>query len=105
VHVLGAATRGEFRPEDLMCCARIGAALVGSGFAVADKVTAAIIARWSRAPVTAFLVSRSVAYLQATNQLDDLDFILDHVDDDLETVATLRAGELVCAADALACCG
>lgn len=105
VYVLGAATRGEFREEDQLCCARIAAALAAAGFALGDDATAAMIARWSSAPPTAFLGSRSVAYLRATNQLADLAFILEHSDDDLDTAALLSAGELVCAADALSSCG
>ena len=105
VHVLGAATRGQFREEDQLCCARIAAALAACGFALGDDATADVIARWSDAAATAFLGSRSVAYLRATRQLDDLDFILEHSDDDLDLVALHCDGELVCAATAIASCG
>jgi len=105
VHLLGAATRGQFREEDQMCCALIAAGLVAGGFELGDLPTGAMIARWSGAPREAFLHSRSVAYLRATHRMDDLAFILEHFDDDLDTVATLCAGELVCAADAIASCG
>jgi 2-phosphosulfolactate phosphatase len=94
VAVLGAASRGEFRPEDQLLCAFIAGSLVRAGFMAGDDETAACIARWWGAPPGAFLASRSVRYLRATGQLDDLAFILRHVDD-LDAVFRLHAGELV----------
>jgi 2-phosphosulfolactate phosphatase len=94
VTVLGAPTRGEFREEDQMCCGLIAETLLGSGFAVGDRDTAACVERWSGAPPDAFLRSKSVAYLRATGQLRDLEFILGHFDD-LRGVYALDAGEVV----------
>ena len=94
VAVLGAATRGQFRDEDQLCCAFIAGWLAEAGFAVEDEQTAALIARWSGAPPEAFLGSESVSYLRRTGQLDDLDFILRHVDD-LDAVFCLHAGEII----------
>jgi 2-phosphosulfolactate phosphatase len=97
VTVLGAATRGQFREEDQLLCAFIAGALVDAGFAIEDEATAVLIARWSSAPVEALLVSKSVEYLRRSGQLDDLDFILTHVDD-LDEVFRLHAGEILPAA-------
>jgi 2-phosphosulfolactate phosphatase len=93
VVILGAAARGQFRQEDQLCCAFIAGRLAGAGFTVENEETAAMIARWSGAPADAFLGSESVSYLRRTGQLDDLDFIVRHVDD-LDSVFRLHAGEL-----------
>lgn len=93
VAVIGAGTRGQFREEDQLCCAWIAEALVRAGYRPKDEETAAIIARWSGAPVTAFTESQSVEYLRRTDQLRDLEFIFDHVDD-LRAVFALSDGAL-----------
>ena len=94
VAVIGAGSRGEFRPEDQLCCAWIAEGLVGSGYVVANPATFEIIERWRGQPVDSFLQSQSVAYLQRTNQLRDLDYILAHVDD-LQAVFLLENDHLV----------
>jgi 2-phosphosulfolactate phosphatase len=81
VTLIGAGTRGEFREEDQMCCAWIADALIQSGFAAEDDITRRLVERWRGAPHDAFLMSKSVAYLQRSGQLRDLDFILEHFDD------------------------
>jgi 2-phosphosulfolactate phosphatase len=101
VAVLGAGTRGEFREEDQMCCAWIAGQLIEQGYGAANPETARLVTRWSGAPVEAFLVSRSVDYLRRSGQLDDLVFVLAHVND-LGLVATLRDDEVCCAAGAIA---
>jgi 2-phosphosulfolactate phosphatase len=93
IAVIGAGTRGEFREEDQLCCAWIAEGFVSAGYEP-TKTTADIIARWSGVSVDAFLGSQSIEYLRRTDQLDDLEFILDHVDDVDATVA-LRNGRLV----------
>jgi 2-phosphosulfolactate phosphatase len=93
IAVVGAGTRGEFREEDQLCCAWIAEGFVRAGYEPV-KTTADIIARWRGAPAGAFLGSRSIEYLRRTGQLDDLEFILDHVDDIDATVA-LRHGQLI----------
>jgi 2-phosphosulfolactate phosphatase len=80
VLILGAGTRGEFREEDQLCCAWIAQALVAAGFD-SDAATLELIARWQGAPVTAITGGKSAAYLIASGQLVDLEFILSHVDD------------------------
>jgi 2-phosphosulfolactate phosphatase len=90
VTLIGAGTRGEFREEDQMCCAWIADALIQSGFASEDEITLRLVERWRGAPHDAFLMSKSVAYLQRTGQLRDLDFILSHFDD-VDTPHTVTA--------------
>lgn len=94
VLLLGADSRGEFRDEDQLCCARIGAKLVAAGYAVVDAATEHVLEHWAGAPDDAFLDGRSAEYLRATEQQADLHFILAHVDD-LEAVFALEAGEVV----------
>lgn len=96
VAVVGAGSRNEFREEDQLCCAWIAEALVKAGFAAGDRETETIIARWSGAPPTAFLHSKSVEYLRRTDQLRDLDYVLGHVDD-LRAVFTIRDGAVAMA--------
>jgi 2-phosphosulfolactate phosphatase len=94
VAIIGAGTRGEFREEDQMCCAWIADGLLQAGFEAANDQTAEIAARWRNAPVEAFLVSNSVAYLKRSGQLRDLDFVLAHIDD-LPAVFPLVGDEVV----------
>jgi len=94
ITLIGAATHGAFREEDQLCCARIAESLLTAGFTVGDEQTRAVVDRWSGAPPEALLTSASVAYLRATDQLADLEFILRHVDD-LSTAFALARGEVV----------
>jgi 2-phosphosulfolactate phosphatase len=92
VTLIGAGTHGKFREEDQMCCAWIAAGLIDSGFAPEDDTTLHLAKRWRAAPRDAFLVSQSVAYLQRSGQLRDLDFILSHFDD-VDTPGKVSANE------------
>jgi len=94
VAVLGAASRGEFREEDQMCCAQIAAALLDAGYAPQDRTTTELVERWRDAPADAWVGSHSAAYLRRTGQVDDLDFILGHLHD-LSDVYQLQHGEVV----------
>jgi 2-phosphosulfolactate phosphatase len=94
VALIGAETRGEFRREDQLCCAWIAAALVERGFACADADTEAVIARWSGAEVETIAEGHSADYLRRSGQLDDLDYVIEHVDD-LSMTFTLDGLELV----------
>ncbi len=93
VRLVGADSRGEFREEDQLCCARIGGALVKRGFEPVDDLTADVLGRWATAPDDAFLGGRSARYLEDTGQTHDLEFVLDHVDD-LDAVFPITDGEL-----------
>jgi 2-phosphosulfolactate phosphatase len=81
VALLGAGSRGEFREEDQICCAWIGVRLLRAGYQPGNAATREVLRRWALAAACDCLVSRSVDYLVRTNQLADLLFILDHVDD------------------------
>jgi 2-phosphosulfolactate phosphatase len=94
VVVLGAGTRGEFREEDQLCCAWIARELVAAGYAPHDERTRKLIRRWSDEPVEGMLVSNSVAYLRETEQEDDLEFIMSHVDD-VDGAFEMRGNRLV----------
>ena len=99
VALIGAGTRGEFREEDQICCAWIAARLMDYGYGVANPETQALIERWRHAPAEACLVSRSVDYLRRSGQLDDLDFILDHLND-VKHAHTIRGSEVLLASAA-----
>ena len=94
VMLLAAASRGEFREEDQLCCAWIAARLADNGYEAADARTAQLVDRWATAPADALTASRSVAYLADTGQLRDLEFVLEHVDD-LGQAFRMQAGEVV----------
>jgi 2-phosphosulfolactate phosphatase len=96
VALLGAPTHGQFREEDQMCCGLIAAELVQAGYRLADTRTKEVVARWSDAPHDAFLVSASVRYLRRSGQMEDLQFILEHIDD-LDRPLVCRAGEVIAA--------
>jgi 2-phosphosulfolactate phosphatase len=93
VTLIGAGTNGEFREEDQMCCAWIARGLLDLGFEPEDAITLSLVRRWQAEPYNAFLMSRSVAYLERSGQLRDLDFILDHFDD-VDVPGVVRANEL-----------
>lgn len=80
VVILGAGTRGEFREEDQLCAAWIAGALIDGG-ADADEATAQLAARWTDVGVAGILDGKSAAYLRASDQIDDLDFVVAHIDD------------------------
>lgn len=88
----GAGTRGEFREEDQLCCAWIAAVLLAGG-ATAEPETRGLIDRWDGAPVTRIGEAKSGAYLRASGQLHDLEFIVSHVDD-LDTSFVMRGDEV-----------
>ena len=94
VAVIGAGTRDEFREEDQMCCAWLADALMDSGYRPKNQATADLIERWRGARTDAWVGGNSAAYLCNSGQLEDLDFILGHVDD-LRAVYSLRDGEVV----------
>lgn len=96
VAILGAGTRGEFREEDQICCAWIAARLLDRGFVAGDAFTAGLAARLGRAPADACVVSKSVAFLRRSNQLEDLHFVLSHVND-LDTVFRMEGDKVVAA--------
>jgi 2-phosphosulfolactate phosphatase len=94
IALLGAGSRGNFREEDQLCCAWIGAELAQHGYAPQDRNTSEILGRWAKAQANDCLTSKSVEYLKRTGQLADLDFILNRIND-LDEIFVLERGEVV----------
>lgn len=93
VWIIGAGTRGEFREEDILCCAWIARELVKRGYAPRDVPTQEIIDEWADRPVEAILDGKSAQFLKVSGQSEDLDFVLNHVND-LDCLACQIDGEL-----------
>ena len=93
VLLVGAGTRGEFRPEDQLCCAWMASALLSAGYE-ADEQTLQMAERWSDVDAEAIRTSNSAAYLLSSGQQDDLEFVLSHVGDVNQTFV-LRGGEVL----------
>jgi 2-phosphosulfolactate phosphatase len=96
VAVIGAGSRGEFREEDQMCCAWIGAELMKNGYEPKETRTVEIIERWRDMPASACGTGSSAKYLVSSNQARDLEFILTHVND-LEAAFLLNRDEVLMA--------
>ena len=94
VLLLAGESRGEFRDEDRLCCARIGRRLFEAGFEPRNVLVEELVKRWGDAPDDAFMSGHSVRYLSDTGQLHDAEFVLEHIDD-LDSVYEMRGGELV----------
>ena len=76
-----------------MCCAWIAEGLMASGFEARNDNTARLVDRWSGASLDPLRAGHSAQYLRDTGQLDDLDFVLAHVDD-IDAVFPYQAGEV-----------
>lgn len=94
IALIGAGSRNEFREEDQMCCAWIGRELLQAGFDPETEETLAVVDRWKSAAADACLVSHSADYLIRSDQMDDLEFVLNHVND-LDAVFQLVDNEVV----------
>ena len=81
IALIGAGSRNEFREEDQICCAWIGKELLKDGFEAETQQTIDVINRWGGASAEACLMSHSADYLIRSNQMDDLEFVLNHVND------------------------
>lgn len=97
IALLGAATRGEFREEDQLCCAWIALELSQLGHTPENPSTLALMEQWGNASVRACACGNSAAYLRRSGQLDDLNFILSHVND-VPLAFRMADGELLPAA-------
>ncbi len=93
IALLGASIRGEFREEDQLCCAWIASELERLGHEPENPSTRALIDQWQHEPVRACASGNSAAYLRRSGQLDDLNFILSHVND-VPLAFRLAEGEL-----------
>lgn len=96
IALLGAGSRGEFREEDQIGCAWVAADLMKSGYVAEDRRTSEIVERWRNSTAHDCLISRSVAYLKRTNQMEDLEFILERVND-LDETYLVEDNEVVAA--------
>jgi 2-phosphosulfolactate phosphatase len=96
IAVIGAGTRGVFRREDQMGCARVAEQLLGLGYFAENQETEDCIARWRGVEPDEIRGGRSADYLRRSGQEEDLEFVLAHIDD-LDTVPSLADGELVAA--------
>lgn len=92
--VTGAGNYSEFREEDQMCCAWLAECLLNLGYLPADRNTVDIVRRWSDKPVDAWLANKSASYLRKSGQVDDLEFILEHVAD-LDFSCSLKNEEVL----------
>lgn len=93
IAILGAGTRGQFRREDQMCCAWIAEILLSSGYEAETPNTREYIYRWSGVSPDKAAESESADYLKDSGQVDDLEFVLKHIDD-LDIVPELIKYEL-----------
>jgi len=91
---LGAGSRGEFREEDQICCAWMAEILVASGFEPENRDTELLIKRWSGASPQAARQSKSADFLVRTSQVEDLEFILTHIND-IPAAFKIEGGELI----------
>jgi 2-phosphosulfolactate phosphatase len=94
IAIVGAGTRGQFRREDQIGCARVGEALLTLGYQPEGQSTMECIERWHGVPLEVIREGRSADYLVRSGQQEDLEFVLSHIDD-VETVPWLATGEFV----------
>jgi 2-phosphosulfolactate phosphatase len=92
VVLVGAGTRGEFRIEDQLCCARIGAYLLAAGYH-ASGATRRLIDRWATHDLAVVRKGHSAAFLLQSGQADDLEFVLEH-ENDISDAYVFRNGEI-----------
>jgi 2-phosphosulfolactate phosphatase len=92
--LMGAETRGSFREEDKLCCAWIAAGLLEQGYVVGDSRTRSLVRTWAQRGPEAIFGGDSSQYLLGTGQLEDLRFILDHIND-LDCVAYRKDDEVI----------
>jgi 2-phosphosulfolactate phosphatase len=103
IAVIGAGTKGEFREEDQMCCAWVADILTNLGYRPDGRATEEIIERWRGATAKDWVHGKSAAYLRRSGQLEDLEFILGHIDD-LDALFLLRDGEVIVESTATRAC-
>ena len=96
IAILGAGTRGQFRREDQMGCAWVAERLIQAGYKAETPQTSDYVSQWKGVNPEIVRAGRSAEYLRQSNQEQDLEFILNHIDD-LDTVPALVDGELVMA--------
>jgi 2-phosphosulfolactate phosphatase len=98
VMLIAGESRGEFREEDRLCCARIARRLLEAGYEPDSAFVEELVNLWADAPDDSFLGGHSVRYLAETGQYHDVEFVLGHIND-LDLVFELQRGELVVSSD------
>ena len=98
IAVLGAGSRGQFRREDQIACAWVAEKLLAAGYHPETQTTSDLISRWHNANANEIRSGKSAEYLNRSGQIQDLEFILHHIDD-LDTVPSLVNGELISVSD------
>jgi 2-phosphosulfolactate phosphatase len=93
VLLVAGESRGEFREEDRLCCARIARRLLEHGFEPYNAFVEKLVEHWGDARDDCFLDGHSVQYLRDTGQYHDVEFTVSHIDD-VDGVFELREGEL-----------
>jgi phosphosulfolactate phosphohydrolase-like enzyme len=81
IAIIGAGEDGDFRCEDQMAAAHIGAHLLAAGFECENPVTAGIVQRWADVDLDVATWGKSAAELKALGRGSDVDFIVRHADD------------------------
>lgn len=94
IAIIGAGTRGQFRREDLMGCAWLGEKLQKRGFESGNVLTTGYLMRWKGYGAENIRDGRSAEYLTRTEQVKDLDFTIEHIDD-ADIVPALVNGEII----------
>jgi 2-phosphosulfolactate phosphatase len=94
IALIGAGNYSEFREEDQMCCAWLAEHLMDLGYRAADRNTLDLVNRWKNQPVDAWTANKSAKYLRESGQLEDLEFVLQHVAD-LNAPCVLTNNEVV----------
>ncbi len=94
VAIIGAGSRGDFREEDQMGCARIARELFKFGYRPETPRTEEIVEIWGSKKLDAIVNGRSADYLRRSGQEEDLSFVLNHLDD-LDLVAKICGDEAV----------
>jgi len=77
-----------------MCCALIAEELINGGYEPENQATLDIVGRWSGTLPSACTQGKSAAYLRSSGQLDDLEFVLSHIND-VNAVFKLDSDEIV----------
>lgn len=111
IALLGAGSRGKFREEDQIGCAWIAALLERAGYVPENAASAGIVNRWGNATARDCLESKSVEYLRRTDQMKDLRFIMDRINDleepfivDAQSLVTPVRSSIPSGRDPRACC-
>lgn len=94
VALIAAGTKGKMRAEDELGAAWLGAALAGLGWRPEDEATRLEVERWRDYDTAQLRLGPSANYLRETEQAEDIDFVIDHVND-LDLVVAIRDGEAV----------